>query len=32
MLNVRIAYSETSIKIVYHYEKALKASNIGPSQ
>ena len=28
MLNVRIAYSETSIQTVYHYEKALKASDI----
>ena len=28
ILNVRIAYSETSIWTVYHYEKVLKASDI----
>ena len=28
ILNVRIGYSETSIQTVYHYEKALKASDI----
>ena len=28
ILNVRTAYSETSISTVYHYEKVLKASDI----
>ena len=27
-MNVRVAFSETSIQTVYHYEKVLKASNI----
>ena len=28
ILNVRTAYSETSVETVHHYEKALKASDI----